>query len=188
MKFAWLLPAAVGALLSCGSAQAVTYDVTGAADVIYGGTNLGNINYDFRFFVTNPTPSGGPIYTVPVVSAEVLAAGQTISLGSGVLGYNLTLNEVFFGSSSSSQDFFFTPDNLSAISSITSFSTTGSNFQFIPAAFDLLAGNTVVLSDIGRIGFTAAVPEPSTWAMMILGFFGIGFSAYRRKQRVLRLA
>jgi hypothetical protein len=28
----------------------------------------------------------------------------------------------------------------------------------------------------------AAVPEPSTWAMMILGFCGVGFMAYRRKQ------
>jgi hypothetical protein len=28
----------------------------------------------------------------------------------------------------------------------------------------------------------AAVPEPSTWAMMILGFCGIGFMAYRKKQ------
>jgi hypothetical protein len=28
----------------------------------------------------------------------------------------------------------------------------------------------------------AAAPEPSTWAMMILGFFGMGFMAYRRKQ------
>jgi hypothetical protein len=27
-----------------------------------------------------------------------------------------------------------------------------------------------------------AVPEPSTWAMMILGFCGLGFMAYRRKQ------
>jgi PEP-CTERM motif len=27
----------------------------------------------------------------------------------------------------------------------------------------------------------SAVPEPSTWAMMILGFAGIGFMAYRRK-------
>lgn len=35
-----------------------------------------------------------------------------------------------------------------------------------------------------------AVPEPSTWAMMILGFVGIGFVAYRRKQNgsALRLA
>jgi hypothetical protein len=29
--------------------------------------------------------------------------------------------------------------------------------------------------------FTAAVPEPSTWAMMILGFTGVGFMAYRRR-------
>jgi PEP-CTERM motif len=27
----------------------------------------------------------------------------------------------------------------------------------------------------------AAVPEPSTWAMMLLGFAGLGFMAYRRK-------
>jgi hypothetical protein len=27
----------------------------------------------------------------------------------------------------------------------------------------------------------AAVPEPSIWAMMILGFAGVGFMAYRRK-------
>jgi hypothetical protein len=36
----------------------------------------------------------------------------------------------------------------------------------------------------------AAVPEPSTWVMMILGFFGVGFIAYRRKETgsALRLA
>jgi outer membrane lipase/esterase len=34
------------------------------------------------------------------------------------------------------------------------------------------------------------VPEPSTWAMMILGFCGVGFMAYRRKQNgaALRVA
>jgi PEP-CTERM motif len=30
---------------------------------------------------------------------------------------------------------------------------------------------------------TTAVPEPSTWAMMLLGFAGIGFVAYRRKSK-----
>jgi hypothetical protein len=30
-------------------------------------------------------------------------------------------------------------------------------------------------------GVVAAVPEPSTWAMMILGFAGLGFMAYRRR-------
>ncbi len=32
----------------------------------------------------------------------------------------------------------------------------------------------------GAIGAVAAVPEPSTWAMMILGFVGLGFMAYRK--------
>lgn len=31
--------------------------------------------------------------------------------------------------------------------------------------------------------FTAPVPEPSTWAMMILGFAGVGFMAYRRRNQ-----
>jgi PEP-CTERM motif len=34
----------------------------------------------------------------------------------------------------------------------------------------------------------AAVPEPSTWAMLILGFLGMGFMAHRRKNAVLRIA
>jgi hypothetical protein len=32
--------------------------------------------------------------------------------------------------------------------------------------------------------FPGAVPEPSTWAMMLLGFAGIGFMAYRRKNKM----
>jgi PEP-CTERM motif len=31
---------------------------------------------------------------------------------------------------------------------------------------------------------SSAVPEPSTWAMMILGFLGLGFVAHRRKNAV----
>lgn len=34
---------------------------------------------------------------------------------------------------------------------------------------------------------TSAVPELSTWAMMLLGFAGLGFAAYRRSQRVAAL-
>jgi hypothetical protein len=38
------------------------------------------------------------------------------------------------------------------------------------------------LTGVDNFTLTAAVPEPSTWAMMILGFCGVGFMAYRRKQ------
>jgi PEP-CTERM motif len=45
--------------------------------------------------------------------------------------------------------------------------------------FDVLGQANVV---------TSGVPEPSTWAMMILGFFGVGFMAYRKKsQKTLSL-
>jgi len=37
--------------------------------------------------------------------------------------------------------------------------------------------------DVGALALTTAIPEPSTWAMMILGFAGVGFMAYRRRGR-----
>jgi hypothetical protein len=51
-------------------------------------------------------------------------------------------------------------------------------------AVDARSGNT------GNAGatFTPGVPEPSTWAMMILGFAGVGFMAYRRKNKAALLA
>ena len=33
----------------------------------------------------------------------------------------------------------------------------------------------------------SAVPEPSTWAMMILGFAGVGYLAYRRRNQAVAL-
>ncbi|HVQ69418.1 MAG TPA: PEPxxWA-CTERM sorting domain-containing protein [Bradyrhizobium sp.] len=46
------------------------------------------------------------------------------------------------------------------------------------------AFNSVVFStspSAFEFAFASPVPEPSTWAMMILGFIGIGFMAYRRR-------
>jgi PEP-CTERM motif len=46
------------------------------------------------------------------------------------------------------------------------------------------------VDDISLSAVTSAVPEPSTWAMLILGFCGVGFMAYRRKPNgaAIRLA
>jgi uncharacterized membrane protein len=37
-------------------------------------------------------------------------------------------------------------------------------------------------------GGVGDVPEPSTWAMMLLGFAGVGFMAYRRKSKPALMA
>jgi hypothetical protein len=48
--------------------------------------------------------------------------------------------------------------------------------------------NLPVVEEItGTITTVAAVPEASTWAMMIFGFVGLAFVAHRKKG-VLRLA
>jgi hypothetical protein len=67
-------------------------------------------------------------------------------------------------------------------------SLTGANGNFHFYTFEynpvtLSAGNTnVLLHEVA-----GAIPEPSTWAMMLLGFLGVGFMAYRRQGSV-RLA
>ena len=32
------------------------------------------------------------------------------------------------------------------------------------------------------------VPEPSTWAMMVLGFAGLGFAGYRKARKTVAIA
>jgi PEP-CTERM motif len=36
------------------------------------------------------------------------------------------------------------------------------------------------INDAGEVVGYSAFPEPSTWAMMLLGFSGLGFAGYRR--------
>lgn len=37
---------------------------------------------------------------------------------------------------------------------------------------------------LSEVQFTTAVPEPSTWLLMIIGFAGLSFASYRRKIRI----
>jgi hypothetical protein len=59
-------------------------------------------------------------------------------------------------------------------------------FIFIDPTF--ANGNQFSLLISDGVGNTPAVPEPSTWAMMLLGFAGIGFMAYRRKSKPALMA
>jgi hypothetical protein len=58
------------------------------------------------------------------------------------------------------------------------------NLSGLQCILDYVAGNGVPeilnLNVTTPTTFTAAVPEPSIWLMMIAGLFGLGFMAYRR--------
>jgi hypothetical protein len=72
--------------------------------------------------------------------------------------------------------------------SVNGFNATGS--AWVDPFFDAPSGYTIITSDgIGNLPlFSSAVPEPSTWALMILGFAGVGFMAYRRRSKPALMA
>jgi hypothetical protein len=65
------------------------------------------------------------------------------------------------------------------------FTIDGGGFSLFLTDLSVPAGGTNNIS-----GVITATPEPSTWAMMILGFIGVGFTAYRRRNNdvAMRLA
>jgi len=96
---------------------------------------------------------------------------------------NITAWDIVIGLSGGGQ---INIDNFSGSGNAGDQVSVGGNFQgdsgFNPQ--EAFALNRVA----GQFEIAAAVPEPSTWAMMILGFCGLGFMAYRRKNSALRLA
>jgi hypothetical protein len=65
----------------------------------------------------------------------------------------------------------------------------GNNFILVSAIngetfSSLHLSSTGNLSDVEqtRVDIARGIPEPSTWAMMVMGFVGVGFLAYRRKR------
>jgi hypothetical protein len=64
------------------------------------------------------------------------------------------------------------------------FSTGGSPSVLFAADVVGKDGNT---GAVGGSTVVASVPEPSTWAMMVLGFLGIGFMTYRQRKHKMAL-
>jgi len=74
----------------------------------------------------------------------------------------------------------FTGANLLSPGNGNQFSPLTNGYVNFAGAFDtVIFGSGSNSLEIDNI--SSAVPEPATWAMMILGFMGVGFMAYRRK-------
>jgi hypothetical protein len=62
--------------------------------------------------------------------------------------------------------------------------TIDTNARFFkPGTLAVIDSLTVNLT-----GFAPGVPEPSTWAMMLLGFAGLGFASYRTSRKPVSIA
>lgn len=121
-------------------------------------------------------------YQTAILSGMVLGAGTdakiTVTGDDDVLVY---LNGFYVGG---------TPGVHGASSALVDLGmlTAGTDYSLKIFYADRARTDAVLgLSDLAGATVTA-VPEASTWAMMILGFFGVGFVAYRRQSHGLRLA
>jgi hypothetical protein len=123
-----------------------------------------------------------------VIAAEINAGALGIFNGSIAQAFSSSgLSFEIFNTTDSYGLAFFSIDS-TAISSgqpiISIGSGTGfsSLIAFEPVPLDLPLG-------LGNATLTiSGVPEPSTWAMMILGFAGVSFMAYRRRNSAVSLA
>jgi hypothetical protein len=74
----------------------------------------------------------------------------------------------------------------------TNFTVTGTAGASAAGDLFIILGSGGYPSQINQIDWDnvalKAVPEPSTWAMMILGFAGIGAMTYRRRKSAMLAA
>ena len=141
------------------------------------------------------------------VIATVLAASAALAIAvpaeASVTVVDYTFTGLFSGTMAldfnSSQPFSsaYTLNSLNLVDGASHFTQANSNLGYDTGSLYLLSGTTGTLAfsmpfdpTLGsqNVGFATltrtagAVPEPATWAMMLLGFGAIGLAARRRKE------
>jgi hypothetical protein len=200
MKLGVLIAAALTAVLSATAAQ---------ASVVFTGGTTGCLNSS-----CSSLASGG--HKAKAAKDGTLSFNgsmfQNIAPGADVTLGKFTLAPApfeFFNDPFTLQVSFSSPgsgntDATADVIGIVTFLAGIVKIDFTPDTFKI--GNelyTLTLDDVtlgtlgpfgssrnleGTFSMAAAVPEPSTWAMMIAGFVGLGFLAHRRKNRVVLCA
>jgi hypothetical protein len=74
------------------------------------------------------------------------------------------------------------PGDLLPTSAASPTTAANSSVNIGPGTYDLWYAEVNGLPAVLQVTSTPAVPEPSTWAMMLLGFLGLGF-AFRQSRR-----
>jgi len=199
-------------LLSGIAALALTAAIQPAQAMVVGGLGGGTGPYLSLSSAgldggTVATLSGGTVYTADKPFADIpkggvyggtfLAAGPTssepavltfqnpVNYLSFLWGSPDTYNLLTVTSAKGTYDFtasslkFAVTDGNQAFSQYVQFSATPGD-QILSVSFN----NSTAQDAFETANFSvSAVPEASTWAMMITGFFGIGFLAYRGRRQ-----
>jgi hypothetical protein len=191
MKFlATLASAASIFLASGGTSNATQYLVNGGFETqsLSGWARSGNLTN--TFIEDNSFAYGAQSGNFWVAVGTVGTEGVLSQTFSDVAGQQLLVSGWVAGDGSSPSDVRFIFDGTTYVSmnpipnqawTEYSFDVTATGTDTFGVAFT--DGRSFAGLDSFSVTNVSAVPEPSTWAMMILGFAGIGFMAHRRKSK-----
>ena len=176
-----------------GAANNTLSNAAFTATYVFDTSNVGA-----GFGPGSPNIYGGSVYPLPdpLISAALVINGHTFSSSgswsSQLMVRNFAAFDAYTFVGDASNRFFNTfilstnanAPSPSSVNSPFSYSFQSGDFNNGIFVFD---GEQLNLSST-TVTLAAAAPEPSTWAMMILGFASIGFMAYRRKSAALNAA
>jgi hypothetical protein len=171
---------------------------TQTSTTVFGNTNLGTNTVAF----TGTTVGGGNVISANGGQARVEGASNLLL---STLQFGLTNQATFnnlelslFGGTATSVSFtitdnmgdVFTFNNLALGNGENFFGFQGIENETIRNVAFTLNGGIADVRQIRLDGFaaTSAIPEPTTWAMMLVGFGAVGYSMRKRTNRKLQLA
>jgi len=205
---AGLATAANAATITIGLQQtgvnggAITNEGSGPISLSYGSFNLNNVSG-----ITNPNIVLPQLLNSNAIDAStagtgtlnvfVTASGLTAPIGSIPFQSAFTVNTLTPGWTVLEQTFISSANALfgGSLLDATSFGAIGTNVLTAlgvtgAGPYSITAEYTITALGSGSSNATinvSAVPEPATWAMMLLGFVGLGF-AFRQSRRKVSFA
>ena len=185
-----LAASAVALLSGAASAATIDYIFTGAANFTLNGVVFSDAPFTLTYVgdTTAVTGGGGEAFNSGV--GTFVSGATTVTLtgdvnevivnpGAGLLGFGQIISSPFsvnveaisnsaFGIYGLGSAFPLTSGSLNPPTAAT-FSTDGGALVFADDSFTTVSFQA-----------TGGVPEPSTWAMLLAGFAGLGFIGYRQ--------
>jgi PEP-CTERM motif len=152
---------------------------------LVGGIPLADLSFDPGLGL-NVSPSGAPLIASTTFAISDLPIGLSVEHFNGFTGILLKPDSLYWidvtSTSSGSDDAFVSWGLTSDVSGIgvaqnyNSSDATDFTF-FLNQGVPPFAGDRAFQMEVSG----TAAPEPSTWAMMLLGFAGLGYVGFRRR-------
>jgi PEP-CTERM motif len=190
-----------------------TDNVNGTATGAMGGitVNYSGENQCLNCFASDWSPSttweGGPVNSAPPDNSGIrlfgsFGATDTLSFSAPVT--NPVLAIVSLGQGRITASFNFTPSEpfvllgggpsstwggqaLTSVGDVV-YGAEGNGLVMFTGTYSSITWTNPTFENYYAVTVGSAVPEPSTWAMMLLGFAGLGFAGYRTSRKPISIA